>query len=115
PPIFFFTENIILFKMNTLLQKHRTVRVGIAVIVSLFIVLNGRWDDALNALVTPSFYLAFAISFAVALLLLWYVQYANQVLERWYPWRTAFADRSGSKLHRLLWLLRIAYRGLLQL
>lgn len=95
--------------MKTFLLHHRTVRVGLAVIVSLFIVLHGRWQEVLDALVAPSFYLAFGVSFSIALFLLWYVHSANRILDRYFPWDGIVADRLWARVAKLV------FRCLLQL
>lgn len=72
---------------KTIFRKQKTVRVSIAGIVSLFVVLHGRWDQILKVVVTPSSYLIFAASFSVTILLLWYIHYNVQFLDQHYPWK----------------------------
>lgn len=95
--------------MKTILQHHRSLRVGIAMIVSFFIVLHGRWLEVLDALVAPSFYLAFGVSFSITLLLLWYVHSVNRLLDRYFPWDRITSGRL------LLRVYKYVLRGVLQL
>lgn len=79
--------------MNLFYYNRGTMRVIVAVFISVTIVLNGKWHKIGLALTSSAFYFAVFISFGIALLLLWYIHNSYQFLDRLLPWRRIVFDR----------------------
>lgn len=72
--------------MKTIRRRDILLRIGASALVSIFIVLNGRWHQFTIAISAPDFYFALFISFLVAFFLLYLVRIGNTFLDREHPW-----------------------------
>jgi|GEM_PF-2571338 len=69
-------------------------RILIATIASFFILFLGQPFHPVTAFSSPNFYLAFAVSFAIALLLMYMVHKATVILDRRAPWKASPSRRA---------------------
>jgi len=68
--------------MGTGNYLHKSLRLLIALVGALFIVLYGRLNEIDTALVTPGFYIVLIISYGVALLIIFFTNYAWERFSR---------------------------------
>lgn len=71
--------------MEEVHYETRLMRIIASFIVAIFITLRDRWHEIGIAIVTPQFYVAFAVTFGVAYALLYVVDRINGALEIKYP------------------------------
>lgn len=76
--------------MKTISYQHPSVRIIVSFLVSLFIVLNGRWHQIGEAIMSPLFYVAFTVSFTIAFFLLYVVHTGNKMLNKYSAWNKNF-------------------------
>lgn len=76
--------------MKTTSHKQTHLGMFVSFLAALFIVLNGRWDLIGKAIVSPLFYVALTVSFAIAFFLLSVVHHGNRMLDKYHPWNKNF-------------------------
>lgn len=93
---------------NTIINRLVIARIILAFLVAGWMVLNRSWNRIGEALHLPRFYVALAISFAIAYLILWVIHFSNRILDQRFLWRP--------NLDKPAWKQLAFYvRGLLQL
>lgn len=80
--------------MDSINYNNRKLRIGAALVASIYIVLHGRLNLILTALTSLSFYIALTVSFSIALLLVYYVHKITIVLDEHVGWRSDPVKRS---------------------
>lgn len=95
--------------MKTLRQPDVLLRIAASLLVSFFIVMNGRWDRISNAFFSPYFYIAFVFSFVVSFFLLYLVRIGNTFLDQKFPWK------SDASLALWVKIFKIAVRAVFQI
>ncbi len=71
---------------NQVTYLKRTPRIIIAALASFYILFHGRSFDIVGALKTPFFYIAFAVTFIVALVLVKWIHYTTLSLDKYNGW-----------------------------
>lgn len=84
--------------MNQGQYKTKGIRILAAFIGSCYIVLYGRTSEIWTALISPRFYLAFAVSFAVALFIVSIVHHSWIWLDIRYSWTEKTLKRIGLQI-----------------
>lgn len=76
-----------------LLYRNKGFRIFAALIASYYILFHGRSPDFIGELQNPVFYIAFTVSFAIALLLVTWVHFVTTSLDARFDWHAAFTAR----------------------
>lgn len=71
--------------MNAHHYGTQIIRIGISLIVAVFMTLHGRWHEIARALITPTFYFAILASFFITYLLLYLIHFFTAFLDKRYP------------------------------
>ncbi|MBT2621932.1 LytTR family DNA-binding domain-containing protein [Chryseobacterium sp. ISL-6] len=80
--------------MDSLNYNNRKLRIGAALVASVYIVLHGRLHLFLKAITSMGFYVAVAASFVSAMLLTYLVHKITIWLDKHYNWRSKPVKRS---------------------
>lgn len=84
--------------MKVPVYPNNYIRLTISVFAAFFIVLNGRWELIAKAFRSPSFYVAVAISFGIAYLMLTVIHRGSILLDRQAPWHKSVGKRTVLQL-----------------
>lgn len=76
-----------------LLYRNKGFRILAALVASYYILFHGRSPDIIGELKNPVFYIAFTVSFAIALLMVTWVHFVTTSLDVRFDWYTAFKAR----------------------
>lgn len=74
--------------MKTVQYRNLKFRVGAAFFAALYILFHGRPPDFVDAFTSPEFYFQLALSFSIALVLIYLVHSITKILDKHYNWRT---------------------------
>lgn len=74
--------------------KNKKLRIGAALVASVYIVFHGRPLNLVKAFTSPGFYIAVITSFAISLILVYAVHRITAYLDRRYDWRSGPVQRS---------------------
>jgi len=80
--------------MKSIISHSSFVPVICGLIASVYLLFHGRPVNILEAATSPGFYIAFAVSASVALLLVYVVHTTDRYLNKKYDWRTATFERA---------------------
>lgn len=80
--------------MKTINYNNKKLRVTAALMASLFIVFHGRPVSLVKAFTSAGFYIALAVSFAIALILVYITHKVTVWLDQKYDWRTTPFERA---------------------
>lgn len=87
------------YMMKKILEfDNKIFKIGISVLASLYIVFHGRKINLLESLQEPVFYIAFSVSFLVALLMINLIDYAHKWLDSRHDWVLETARRSVAQV-----------------
>lgn len=81
--------------MKTVQYRNLKFRVFAALFAALYILFHGRPPDFVDAFTAWEFYVQLALSFSIALALIYLVHCVTKRLDRYYDWRTQRAKRMG--------------------
>lgn len=79
--------------MKTIEDIFRIARIVISVAAAFFIVLNDRWSQLDEAIISPSFYVAVFISFVIAYVLMYFIHYVSLKIDKRWPWEKTWLAR----------------------
>lgn len=72
--------------MKTIDDIFRIARIVISISAAFFIVINGRWSQVHEMFVSPSFYVAVFVSFIICYILMYFIHFISNRLDRRWSW-----------------------------